>query len=356
MQAIARSMINPLAWNAAKAAALLFSAALAIVFSMQGWVIALLNTDGTLAKIVVSPIIILAGLAFATMAVLAMTVMAERIWGVPVEEAKPKQKIDEQALDNVSTRLDSSLSTVIELVGSTLAASGRYNDALTKAESDLKTLPDPKLVQKAIRNLLTENAAIKNEVQALKGRLEVAQTETQELRAELENALSQGLIDALTGLKNRRWFDKNVAKEVKSAHQQAVPLCLAILDIDHFKRINDNYGHRTGDTVLTWCGNLLQQSLKGRDTAVRYGGEEFAIILPRTNLFGATTLLENIRTEFHRTKWQHKSSGREIGVVTASFGIAQLREEETLEALIERADANLYTAKAEGRNKIVATE
>lgn len=95
--------------------------------------------------------------------------------------------------------------------------------------------------------------------------------------------------------------------------------------------------------------------MKADDTAVSYGGEEFAIIHLRTTLQGAKALLESNRTEFHRTKWQHKSSGKEIGVVTASFDVARLRDQEPIELLIGRADADLYTAKSQGRDCIVGT-
>lgn len=162
-------------------------------------------------------------------------------------------------------------------------------------------------------------------------------------------------MDDLTRLRNRRWFDANLSKEIETARTKGLPLSLAFLDIDHFKRINDTFGHSSGDVILTSLGQVLRENVKGRDTPVRYGGEEFVLVLPRTKLAGAKTLTEQIRKDFEKRYWVHKLTGRPIGVVTASFGVAQLRDNETAEMLIERADANLYAAKQSGRNRIVGT-
>jgi diguanylate cyclase len=121
-------------------------------------------------------------------------------------------------------------------------------------------------------------------------------------------------------------------------------------DVDHFKRINDTFGHAVGDEILRRFGELLSKNIKGRDTATRYGGEEFVVLLPHTKIDGACFLGEQIRSELENKKWMHHKTGQPIGKVTASFGIAQLRDGEEPDALIDRADAKLYEAKAAGRN------
>jgi diguanylate cyclase len=158
------------------------------------------------------------------------------------------------------------------------------------------------------------------------------------------------MLDAVTHLKNRHWLEANLPREVKTASEFNEPLCVIMADVDHFKKINDTFGHAVGDEILRRFGELLSKNIKGRDTAVRFGGEEFVVVLPHTQIEGADNLGEQIRNELQSKKWMHHKTGKPIGTVTASFGIAQLRPGDGPDSLLERADAKLYEAKAAGRN------
>ena len=158
--------------------------------------------------------------------------------------------------------------------------------------------------------------------------------------------------DPLTELNNRRCFDLNLAKEITDAHAQRSEMCLVMGDIDHFKSINDTFGHQIGDEILKMFAKLLSSNVKGRDTVARFGGEEFAIILPETGLRDAKQLTEGIRSQLEAKKLALNNSGEPIGKITASFGVAQLGEGDDADKLVQRADARLYEAKCAGRNRV----
>lgn len=175
-----------------------------------------------------------------------------------------------------------------------------------------------------------------------------------DLRQRLAKAEQDATRDALTGLANRRLFDSSLQRAALRAGADKSPLCLAMLDIDHFKKFNDTYGHPVGDHVLRLFAMVLKESIKGRDTAARYGGEEFAIILPGASLSGAVSLAEQIRMVLEQRPIMNRSTGKRLGVVTCSIGVAQYRPGEPVGDLLERADKALYAAKRDGRNCVRA--
>jgi diguanylate cyclase len=124
-------------------------------------------------------------------------------------------------------------------------------------------------------------------------------------------------------------------------------------DIDRFKSVNDTFGHQIGDEIIKVFAKLLSSNVKGRDTVARFGGEEFAIILPETGLEDARTLTESIRRQLEAKELAVNTSGEPIGIITASFGVAQLGVLDDAGTLLKRADAKLYEAKAAGRNCVV---
>ena len=172
------------------------------------------------------------------------------------------------------------------------------------------------------------------------------------LTENLQLARNEALFDSLTGLKNRRGFERAV-REMQLQRGGLACTALMMIDVDHFKTVNDLYGHVLGDKVLCAVAHVLKSNIKGRDVAARYGGEEFAVLLPETSLSGAATLGQQIRSLV--AQGQIKRSDGTIGQVTVSIGVAVAREAEPLEELIERADAALYSAKRAGRNRVEVT-
>jgi len=183
--------------------------------------------------------------------------------------------------------------------------------------------------------------------------LVAAQRRNQELEVQKKELESRASLDKLTGLPNRAAFDAFLEREVRARLQGAVPraLGLVMIDIDHFKRFNDTYGHPVGDEVLRMVGALLDRLTRKGDLSARYGGEEFVVVLPQTNPFGLKTLAERLRDAIHAETLE--VDGKRLSV-TASFGgacIARFEGMNDVAALIKLADHHLYQAKKKGRDR-----
>ncbi len=152
--------------------------------------------------------------------------------------------------------------------------------------------------------------------------------------------------DGLTGLRNRRAFDEKLIVEHQRSARSKQPFSLLLMDVDNFKSYNDAYGHQAGDDVLADVARIVQYTVRSYDMAARYGGEEFAVILPDTDKSGAMDLAERLRRAVERAEWMNRK-------ITISIGVASLSPGQTVPALIEEADRALYTAKEQGRNRVV---
>lgn len=169
----------------------------------------------------------------------------------------------------------------------------------------------------------------------------------------LQEALrEQAIRDPLTGLFNRRYLDETLLRELHRCQRQGEPLVAAMLDVDHFKRFNDAYGHEAGDSVLRVLGDLLNHSLRAGDIACRYGGEELTVILPGSTLDDARSRLDSLRRAIMQRRVIYQ--GGDLPAITVSIGIAAAKAQEVdTTALLSRADAALYQAKEGGRNRLI---
>ena len=156
-------------------------------------------------------------------------------------------------------------------------------------------------------------------------------------------------IDALTGLHNRGWLDDSFSREIGRSQRDALSACLLMIDVDHFKHINDEYGHLGGDKVLINVGGTIKQALRPNDLVARYGGEEFSVLLPETTLLNAKAIAERLRQSVNQAQ-PAMIGDTQLPVVTVSIGVADLRPGDSLETLIAAADAAMFDAKKAGRN------
>jgi len=182
----------------------------------------------------------------------------------------------------------------------------------------------------------------------LQSKLETAEGRLKEQAVEIEAHISRSLTDPLTGLPNRREFNERLEERMSAWNRRREVFSLLMLDVDHFKAMNDKYGHPAGDQVLRTIARTLRTAVRREDAVARYGGEEFAILLPNSTLEQAALVAEKVREAVSRVVVEHNC---EKIAVTASGGLAVIGPGDTVESLIQRADAALYAAKASGRNR-----
>jgi diguanylate cyclase len=249
--------------------------------------------------------------------------------------------------------VDSTLAHVLKLIRDHLADGAKFHESLTGADSKLSRGGSYETIHEIVLALINDNRAMQNKVNVLSERLEQSRSQIIRLRTSLTKAEEIGNRDGLTALGNRRFFDNTLVEEASRARDFGDDLCIALADIDHFKTINDNFGHVAGDMVLKLFAEMLVMNIRSQDIAARFGGDEFAILFPDTRLADASATVGRIRAQLENKQWEVAASGERIGAVTASFGLARLNAAESPEELVRRADAKLYEAKSSGRNRML---
>ena len=259
---------------------------------------------------------------------------------------------DDEALEKMRQELRRIIINVqgeFERSGGNLSS---YAKTLNRFADILDTSAPPEAMSTEVQKVLDDTRSLEQSQQGLESNMSSIMTEIGLLRKELEQVKEESMTDSLTGILNRKAFDAALEHIVHSAREEKTPFCVLLADIDHFKQFNDTYGHLIGDKVLRFVASTLKCCLKGKDMATRYGGEEFAVILPQTTLTGAEAVSEQIRKAISSGVLKDKSNGQNFGRVTISIGFAQFRMSELPDDLIRRVDRALYLAKERGRNRV----
>lgn len=227
-----------------------------------------------------------------------------------------------------------------------------YGSVLSSVGVELGHAQTLESLVKTVGTLVAETTRASELNRSLEARLNASASQVQRLRQSLAEVKQDATTDTLTGLINRRGFEARLRRAMARHKSDNTPVCLLIADVDRFKMFNDTYGHKTGDLVLRLVGRLLADNVKGKDTAARFGGEEFALILTGADEQAGGKVAEQIRAALDGKRLINRGSGQHLTGVTMSIGVAELRSNERSASLIERADAALYQAKNSGRNKV----
>ena len=262
---------------------------------------------------------------------------------------------DEQnaAIELISEQLVEEMKNVLDNLSGAHQVTGNYGESLASLSGTLTQENNLSDLHPAISAVVTATQKMADENQALGNQLSASSSEISQLRTNLEDMRQQAMTDGLTGIANRKCFDQEMEKAIQYAQETDSPVCLLMLDIDHFKKFNDTHGHQMGDRVLQLLARILKDTVKGQDTPARYGGEEFSIILPETELNGAVGLANSLRERVFRRDLVNKSTGASLGKITFSVGASQYQPKETSEDFIARADKALYEAKKAGRDRVI---
>ncbi len=252
------------------------------------------------------------------------------------------------------------LKNIILIMAGTLTSfldiGGEFNSNLDSYAKQLQVVKDIHEIQTVRDLLLKETLSLKEhtaqmirEVHQANQRVESANQKIEKLKQQMEKIKQEVRIDPLTRVDNRRAFDTRIKREFASFKRYGSKVSMIMIDIDHFKMVNDTYGHRTGDGVLRVVAGIIRKEIRDIDSLARYGGEEFAVILPNTVLSSALEVAERLRAKVEESRFSYK--GKQFSV-TISLGVGEIQEDDTLESFLRRVDAALYAAKHAGRNQV----
>jgi diguanylate cyclase len=269
----------------------------------------------------------------------------------------PRARLTDEIRD-AGAQLSRELKSVAGAIAIARKSQEAYGRTLVLAGEGLERVKAaaPAPAQALIETLAQATRRVQIENQSLEHRLQDSTREVNRLREHLEQVRRDAMTDALTNLANRKAFDEQLARLCAEAHESHKPLTLAVIDIDHFKRFNDTWGHQTGDQVLRFVAGVIGKTATPPRVAARCGGEEFGMIFPEESLEAVEVVLNSVREEIGSRALKRRSTNEDLGAVTISAGVAQICVGETPSCLMERADEALYASKHGGRNRVTCAE
>jgi len=265
-----------------------------------------------------------------------------------------RQGRDEEAVRRAGDQINVTIKSVTGVVRDVKSATSEYSNKLGGVSGRIENAQDAKELKEILTSVMSDTETMLAQNRRLEEQLDKSSEVMENLQRDLENVRREALTDGLTGLANRKFFDSEIKRIAQEAQEKGTVFSLLMVDIDHFKSFNDNFGHQIGDQVLRLVARTLTDGVKGRDIATRYGGEEFAIILPDTPLHAGVLVGDSLRKAVATKDVINRNTGEKLSRITMSVGVAEFNSGENISELIERADAALYTAKHNGRNQVAA--
>ncbi|GAB6072896.1 GGDEF domain-containing protein [Venenivibrio stagnispumantis] len=261
---------------------------------------------------------------------------------ININKFQEKENIDPKKLEDLTVKIGENIEIIKNIINKNYKNLQKSEDTLQHYAKDLSLDKIDEILEE-IKKLRKQNATIKNKI-------EERQDKIKNLKKEIENAKREANIDFLTGLYNRRSFFRALEDYFKIYKEKDVIFSIILFDIDHFKKINDTYGHDAGDLVLIDVASVLKSNLKSSTISGRIGGEEFGILM-LDNLERAVNVAEMLRRTFETRKIIYQDKTIKY---TASFGVTQIKKDDNIDSFLKRADELLYFAKKLGRNTVVS--
>ncbi len=257
-------------------------------------------------------------------------------------------KLNDEVRD-AGLKLTRELASITEVIVDAQKTQRSYSETLEGAKKSMNAV-DAGALQSLVSSLTEATNKVLDHHSALETRLSESSREVNRLRKHLDQVRMEAMTDALTNLANRKSFDEALDEHCES--DDGKMLTLAVIDIDHFKRFNDTWGHQTGDQVLRYVASVLARIGRPPRMAARYGGEEFGLLFPNETAASVERLLNEARTEIASRVLKRRSTNEDLGSVTISAGVAQREYGEDAFDLLDRADKALYQSKNAGRNQV----
>jgi diguanylate cyclase len=275
-----------------------------------------------------------------------------------LKEVLYKQGQLKVGLADAQNSLKSMLAGFVDQLASFAESTGAYHDKIDLCARKIGEATNINQLSTVIEDVMRETRSIqqtakqtRDDLEAARAKVAEAERKVAELEGELARASELVRHDQLTGALNRRGLEEVLDKEINRARRRESPMCIAVLDIDNFKKLNDSMGHDAGDEALVHLVKTVKEALRPQDTCARYGGEEFVVVLPDTLLEDARQVLVRVQRELTRKYFMHDN--QKI-LITFSAGVTELPMDEDREHAIKRADELMYQAKTTGKNKVVA--
>ena len=273
------------------------------------------------------------------------------IWKAGEKESPPDFKQAEEAIESNKQAIQDLLNNLSDFVFTLVENNSTYDDKIKNHKISIKNAMTRAGVEETRRLLLSEIDQIQINSNTYRTQLEQANNTIVEQKTIMEKIQIDAKLDSLTKLANRGAFDESLKKEFERTKRYGSTLSLAMIDIDFFKKVNDRYGHIAGDKTLQAIAKLLREQTRVNDFVSRFGGEEFAVLLPQTSADKTQSVMEKIRKNVQASHIMYDGSKIKV---TISIGVGEIDlPSETMESLIKKVDAALYRAKESGRNRVV---
>ena len=269
-----------------------------------------------------------------------------------------KQSALKKSLTDAQQRLKDMLASFVDRLADLASTTGEFHDRIGVCADKVSKARDIGDLSDVLAEVMQETRTVqlaaqrsRDELTEMRARVREAEQEVARLQEELAQTSEMVRVDPLTGVLNRKGMDEAIAREVGRARRRHTPTCLAMLDIDNFKRLNDTYGHDVGDQALVHLAQVVREALRPQDTLARYGGEEFVIVLADTRIDDGMQAMVRVQRELTRRFFMHNNDKL---LITFSCGVAELDGDEAPEAALKRADGAMYMAKRSGKNRVLA--